>query len=439
MPRSTTTSKPSTTTTTQETAVTATEPPPSSSGAGGGGAPSTTSSTPPVAPTTAAATTTTVAARSTTPPEDPAWGVFDFELAARLIGRGDYAASVAVAVDGEIVHQRAYGVRVPPVPAPLTDPLAPPPVPGQEPAPTELAPPTTSLPAVPLEQAEPGDRFRIASISKLITAIVVLQLVEAGQLGLDEPVGARLAQQVGALPVDPGVSAITVRHLLSHTAGFPSYQRTFFGGDVDSCPTVANLGLSRALRQPPGGSYEYSNLNYCLLGLLVEQVTARPYQDVVQERLLGPLGITGMRMAGTFDVGDSEVVHPSIPGRNYMEVLGAAGSWVATPADLVKIVDSLDLSRQGFHPLTAPTVELMRQPAPPPVVYRPDRWYGLGLIVHVDGAWGHTGTVENAHSMVLRRPDGVTWSVLVNGETPGNSDDLRRIFDEAIYASGVVL
>jgi D-alanyl-D-alanine carboxypeptidase len=394
----------------------------------------------PTAPasTTAATASTSSTSTTTTLPVSPAWAAFDAELASRLIGRGDYAASVAVSVGGQLVHTAAFGVRVPPPPPLPADPAAPPPpVPGETPPPSDLAPPTMPAPVVPLEPAEPADRFRIASISKVITAIVVLQFVEAGRIGLDEPVGDRLVQQVGAVPVDPGVSAITVRHLLSHTAGFPSYQRTFFGGSVDSCPTVANLGLSRALSHAPGTYYEYSNLSYCLLGLLIEQLTGRPYADVVGSRLLQPLGIDGMRLAGTFDTTESEVVHPSIPGRNYMEVLGAAGSWVATPADIVKIVDSLDVTTPGFHPLKAETVELMRQGAPPPVVYKPDRWYGLGLIVYVDGAWGHTGTVENTHAMVLRRPDGVTWSVLVSGETPYDTEGLRRIFDESVAAAGV--
>ena len=63
----------------------------------------------------------------------------------------------------------------------------------------------------------------------------------------------------------------------------------------------------------------------------------------------------------------------------------------------------------------------------------------LGLIMYADGAWGHTGTVENTHAMGLRRPDGVTWSVLVNGEVPWESENLRQIFDEAIASSGVIL
>ena len=163
-------------------------------------------------------------------------------------------------------------------------------------------------------------------------------------------------------------------------------------------------GLSASLAAPPGHAYRYSNLNFCLLGLLVEQVAGRPYEAVVDDRLLEPLGIEGMRLVGTFDPDPAEVVHPSVPARNYMEVLGAAGSWVATPSDIVTIVDSLDPTKPGWHPLSPPMLELMRQPLP--AVPYPDagRWYGLGLMVFGDGSFGHTGTVERTHAMVRRPP-----------------------------------
>ena len=387
-----------------------------------------------VPPSTTADTTTTT---TTVPPLDPAWAAFDQILSGRLIGGGDYAVSVAVAVNGQLVHEGAYGYRVPPPPPPPPPPST---LPADPAVATTVLETTTTIPAVPPEEVALGDRFRIASISKVITATVVLQLVEAGQLSLDEPVGDRLVALVGATPVDPAVSTITVRQLLSHTAGFPSYQSAFFGGRFDSCPSIAQHGLSSGLNGAPGTVYTYSNLNFCLLGLLVEDVAGRPYEAVVQDRLLGPLGITGMRLAGTFDSTESEVIHPSGSGRNYMEVLGAAGSWVATAADIVTILDSLDRTKPGWHPLSTANSELMRQPAPPPIVYRdPSQWYGLGLIMYADGAWGHTGTIENTHAMGLRRPDGVTWSVLVSGEVPWESEILRQIFDEAIAASGVIL
>ena len=212
----------------------------------------------------------------------------------------------------------------------------------------------------------------------------------------------------------------------------------FFGGAADSCTSAARAGLSGRLLAPPATRYIYSNLGYCLLGLLVEQVTGRPYEVEVRERLLEPLGIKGMRMAATFDPNPREVQHPSVPTRNYMEVLAAAGAWTATPADLVRILDALDPAKPGWHPLSKRMLDVMRRPMPTvPYPSAPEHWYGLGLMVSTDGSWWHTGTVESTHAMAFARPDGVTWSVLVSGNYPWETDDLQRIFDETVAASGV--
>jgi hypothetical protein len=106
----------------------------------------------------------------------------------------------------------------------------------------------------------------------------------------------------------------------------------------------------------------------------------------------------------------------------------------------VRIADALEPSRPGWHPLSEDMLALMRVPAPTAVV-PPMRtqWYGMGQIVFADGTWGHTGTVENAHAMVLVRPDGVTWSILVSGEYPSRTGRLRNIFDEALAASAIQL
>jgi D-alanyl-D-alanine carboxypeptidase len=418
--------------------------------------PSTTVDPPPTTqqepiPTTPASDqdTSTTAATATTPPsavpttQPAAWAAFDQQLSARLLDRGDYAVGVAVAVHGKIVHTADLGYRIAPEPA------APAETGGADDAegasgstPPASGPPTTGLVdfgGAPAPIA-PNDRFRIASISKVITAIVVLQLVEAGQLGIDDAVGGRLAQLVGANVSDPRVEGITVRQLLSHTAGFPSYQKAFFGGRYGSCPELAAYALSQPLSAEPSTNYTYSNLNFCLLGLLVEQIAGRPYEAVVTDRLLAPLGIDSMRMAPTADTDPTSVIHPSVPGRNYMEALGAAGAWTATPSDLVKIFDSLDLGDRGFHPLSQATVDLMRTIVPTAAGPPADgRGYGLGMMVFGDGTFGHTGTIENTHAMVLDRPDGVTWSVLVSGEYPGTTGNLRQIFDDAARDAGIPL
>ena len=339
---------------------------------------------------------------STTEPPLEGWAATDAYLLHRIIGGGSTAASFAISVDGEIVHTAAMGVR------------------------------TLAV----SEAAATTDRFRIASISKVITAITVLRLVEQGDVGLDDPVGGMIASALG-VEARPGSTAdITVRQLLTHTSGFGQYENLFFGGQVGSCRDAATVGFSRSLAGTPGVGYRYSNMNFCVLGLLIEGLTGEPYEQVVYEQLLTPLGISGMRLASTYDPGPDEIEHRTSIGRNYMESLGAAGAWVATPSDLVTILNSLDLTTPGWKPLNPYTVLAMRTSATDPLV--PDRGYGMGLILYGNGAFGHTGTVESTHAMVLDRGDGVTWAITVAGEYPSESSDLATIVDRALEAGGFV-
>ncbi len=333
------------------------------------------------------------------------WSRFDELVAGRLTGRGDRAAAVAVSVDGRIVHAAAFGTRTP---------------------------------DDPLDAVTTTDRFRIASVSKVVTATVVLQLVDAGFLQLDEPVGQRLAVAVG-VPAGNGVAAVTVRQLLSHTSGFPDYRGEFFGDRFGSCEAAAAFGLARSLARPPGTTHDYSNLNYCLLGLLVADVTGKSYEDATNQLLLQPLGITGMRLVATVDPDPDEVVHVSGAQRTYMQSLGGAGAWVATPSDMVRILDSLDPAAPGWHPFSAELSMLMRQALDVNYPEPDERRYGLGIFVWPDGSWGHTGTVENTHTMLVRRPDGVTWCILVSGDIPESTEELREVFDGAFGDSGVAL
>lgn len=369
-------------------------------------------------PPALAATTTTSTVRQF---PDEAWQRFDRLIGEDLLRRGNRGASVSVTVDGQLVHAAAFGHRAP----------------GQ-----------------PSEPVATTDRFRTASISKVITAIVVLRLVDRGDLSLDQPVGGLLADISGVALVDPAVSSITVRQLLSHTAGFPDYREQFFGGQFRSCNDAAAFGLTRSLAKPPGTTHEYSNLNFCLLHRLIAHVTAMSYEAAVDELLLAPLGITGMRLAATFDPDPDEVVHDSGTARTYMEALGGAGAWVATPSDLVRILDSLGLhgdphgdlhgdphgdpAGPGWHPLPAALASLMRQPLDVDYPEPSQRRYGLGIIVWPDGSWGHTGTVESTRTMLVRRPDG-TWCILVSGNHPRSADALGEMFDDAFAGAGLVV
>lgn len=318
-----------------------------------------------------------------------AGGWEDFAAAmASTLGSVNRAASIAVMVDGQLVHASASGERVPGDPVEVTD------------------------------------RFRIASISKTITAIVAMQLVEDGTLTLDGPVGDLLAIHLGVDTIDPDARDITVRELLSHTAGFPQHEGTFFSVGATSCVDAARIGLASNVAS---GGYRYSNMSYCVLGVLIEAVTGKTYERVVSERLLVPLGISGMRLVGTYELGPDEVDHAPTPNRNFMETLGAAGSWNATPSDLVLIMNSIDPDTPGWKALSPEAARSMRTR----LDGGPMSGYGLGLI-NYGADYGHTGTLQNTHAMLLRQANGVTWAVTVAGNYPSSSGSLRGIVKTAL-------
>lgn len=317
-----------------------------------------------------------------------AFAKFDRLIGQETLGKGALTVGIAIAYNGQIVHQATYGLEdarngVPPTPA---------------------------------------SRFRIASISKVFTATVVMQLVETGVVSLDETflpsLGVRLA--------DPRAANITVRQLLSHTSGLQVGQPVFFRGRVSTWQEASVAVLAEPLESDPGTTYKYSNANFTLLGSLIEQRTGLTYEQAVHDYLLTPLGLTGMRLAGTFDTQIGDVYHPSTAGRNYMESLGPAGQWIASPTEVMQLL----LALQNSVPVSAALVDLMRTPVDT-VEPNPQWRYGLGLRLRSDGTWGHSGTLEHAKAMALVRPDGWSACILVNGEVPGSTDTLATLIDMA--------
>lgn len=193
-------------------------------------------------------------------------------------------------------------------------------------------------------------RFRIGSITKTFVSTVVLQLVGEGRVGLDEPVGAYLP---GLVP-----DGITVRHLLQHTSGLHNYTQSL-PLDPAGFETIryqhweprelVAIATAKPLDFPPGTAWNYSNTNYVVAGLLVEEVTGRPYAEAVEKRVLRPLGlrstsvpgdrvgVTGPHAHGYYQVDGKDVdvtrLNPS--------VAYAAGEMISTTADLDRFLDAL--------------------------------------------------------------------------------------------------
>ncbi len=137
----------------------------------------------------------------------------------------------------------------------------------------------------------PDTQFRIGSMNKMFTAVALLQLVEAGKLALDDPIGKHLP----SYPNRDAAAKVTLRHLLTHSGGTGD----FFGPEFDQhrqtlrdpADYVARFG-SRALEFEPGTRFEYSNYGYVLLGAVIEAVTGERYDAVVQRAVLDPAGMT---------------------------------------------------------------------------------------------------------------------------------------------------
>ena len=276
--------------------------------------------------------------------------------------------------------------------------------------------------------------FRIASISKILTAETVMKLVEQDLLQLDEPIVGRIADTFGLTVADERARNITIRQLLSHTSGISNFLKIFFDAGSYDQMGMLKEALSVQLASEPGSTFKYGNVSYVLLGKAIELVTGLSYQDATKKLVLTPLGLDSFRLVGTYEFGPNDALHAVSGSRTYMEQLGPAGAWVATATDVAKLLDSLDPQSPSVHVISSESMALMKLPATP-VPVGPIWDYGFGLRLFVSGEWGHSGSVENVHAMAIHRPDGLSVSVLVNGTKPKETDDLIKAINEAVLAA----
>ncbi|MFD0142101.1 MULTISPECIES: serine hydrolase domain-containing protein [unclassified Streptomyces] len=280
-------------------------------------------------------------------------------------------------------------------------------------------------------------RFRIGSTTKTFTAAVVLLLVAEGRVGLDSPVDDHLPR----FGLD---RRITVRMLLQHTSGLFNHT-----GEYDEDGTVTpgipwqgqeyvdrqfhtyepeelvRLSLSHPARFEPGADWSYSNTNYVLAKLLVEEVTGRSLAEETQRLILRPLGLSGTVVPGA----SPEIPEPHAHGYYRYEDAGQwkvvdvtrfNGSWISAAGDMISTTEDLHLffsALMGGRLLPAPLLAEMCTP-------HPKLGYGLGVFVEERGDGGtilhHNGGFFGWAALMYSTPDG--RKTLTASLTTGDAD-----------------
>lgn len=321
---------------------------------------------------------------------------------------------------------------------------------------------------------EPHSLFRIASVSKPITATAVMRLIQSRRLKLDDNPFVVLGYEdrLDDDDVDPRLKTITIEHLLHHTAGWDrekafdpmfQYRRISKAMDVPSPPShqaIIEFMIGQPLQSDPGTFYAYSNFGYCLLGRVIEKQSGLPYEQYVQEKILAPLKITSMRIGGSlpedradfevryYDANDatgSSVFEPGrIVPRPYVidhEVMDSHGAWIASSTDLVKI--AIALNTPDSRLLNRRSLQRMFSPPPGDPGHKPngdvkDWFYGYGWSVRpvTDTTYNnwHMGRINGSSTLLVRRHDDLAWAVLFNCDrSAANGEPLALMIDPLMH------
>ena len=280
----------------------------------------------------------------------------------------------------------------------------------------------------------PGTTLRLASVSKLLTAIGIMRLQEKGLVYLDTPVFGPygVLKRYDAYIKDDDYYLITVEHLLRHQAGFTSR-----GGDPVFSPYTSREALlqkqlGRRLAYEPGTTQEYSNLGFLLLSLIIEEVSGKPYEQFMQEEVFSPALCRGFRLAGNYladrHPGETRYyMHADAPltasfdgryaavekcyGGNDVHGSLGAGGWTGSAAELARMVASID----GQGPLEDILVPFsVRQMTD----YYDADTFSLGWNdTKPTGEWTRSGSFSGTQALVKTFPDGECWVFIANTST----------------------
>ena len=289
----------------------------------------------------------------------------------------------------------------------------------------------------------PNHLFRIASVSKLLTAVAIMKLVENSKITLDSKVFGKygILNDERFLHIkDRRLEKITVRNLLNHSGGWTQHY-----GDLAFLPKAVAKGVGESLpvnidsyikfvtthnvHFEPGSNSVYSNLGYVILGKVIATITGTSYEAFVKKEVLEPAGIVDMQLGGSYasEALPNEVSYyqpedgkptesfdgsgrmvPKTYGANDIHLIGSAGGWLASSIDLMKLIDVIDNDPRVKDILTPQSIREMTRVDPKKL--DPLGWRST----NERGEWWRTGTLPGTSALVKRQPNGYSWVILSN-------------------------
>ncbi|XP_072168897.1 uncharacterized protein [Diadema setosum] len=325
---------------------------------------------------------------------------------------------------------------------------------------------------------EPTSLLPVSSLSKTITSVAILKLVQEGHLHLTDKVFGPEGLLSSYAPFPSSESAdyrlrkITVEQLLHHTAGWsqqkppvydPLMNEVYLSRGHNVLNISREMGLTakptpkdiikfmmgRRLDHAPGTTYEYSNFGYCILGQIIAEVSWMSYEEFVKENILEPLGMwqtelkqlePGPLEGGyslSFHDGDIPLMQHIQTAAPSLDLIGPALGWHSTVYDIMRFVS-------GIHDkkfLSEATLQLLQVPPSSPMFEHQETWPGLGVRVANTGAWWqvadpHDNEIVLYHHPVVGRPQATTpykqedslgWVLIMSSN---NRKNLRTTFDE---------
>ena len=290
--------------------------------------------------------------------------------------------------------------------------------------------------------ADINNIFRVASVSKLITAVAIMKLREEGKLDLNTKVFGPDAifndSAFADIQQDKKLQKITVEHLLRHQGGFsqragdPMFDLSLIGKRLGIKPPYSKndlmtYTLSSKLRYMPGTYAIYSNLGYAILGQIIEKVTGQDYEEYVRENIFKPAGCYNIYLGHNtvknhhpdevryYEPRDHDMI-PSLAnpdslvrksdGGNDVRLLGAAGAWVASPIEIMKFISAIDGRDNECSILSKESVELMT------AQYKGG--YPIGWMRTNGNNWLRTGNMAGTCAIVYHQQDGYSWAFFSN-------------------------